>query len=107
MRFTATTPAAVSGTLEGRIGIGRRLTGGTEASSQLLRAAAISYPRLNAANRGDVEHLFRHPRTSQPTDYTFVGRIWAVGNGSYRVNLVTNEGLGSVGLELSVEDIGS
>lgn len=107
VRFTAATPAAVSGSLEGRIGIGRRLTGGTEASSVLLRAAAISYPRLNQANRGDVEHLFRHPRTELPINYTYIGRIWAVGTGSYRVNLVTNEGIGSVGLELSVEDIGS
>jgi hypothetical protein len=107
VRFTATSMAAVTGSLEGRIGIGRRLTGGTEASSVLMRAAGVSYPRLNAANRGDVEHLFRHPRTEQPINYTYIGRVWCVGNGSYRPNLITNEGFPNVGLELSVEDIGS
>jgi hypothetical protein len=104
VRFTANSPSPVTGTLEGRIGIGRRLTGGTEASSVLIRANTLSYPRLNNPRFAEVEHIFRHDRTAQPVDYTFVGRIWASGNGTYRVNLVTNQG---PGLVLSVEDIGS
>jgi hypothetical protein len=103
-RFTANSPMALTGTLEGRIGIGRRLTGGTEASSVLSRASAISYPRLNAPTAADVEYIFRHPTNSPVTDYTYIGRIWAAGNGTYRVNLITNQG---PGLQLTVEDIGS
>ena len=95
---------AVTGVTEGRIGVGRRLTGGTEASSLLGRASAISYPRLNAPCAAEVEYIFRHPTTSAETDYTFVGRIWAAGNGTFRVNLNTNQG---PGLQLTVEDIGS
>lgn len=104
VRFTATSPAAMTGSLEGRIGIGRRLTGGTEASSVLLRASAVSYPRLGQPRAASVEHMFRHPRTSGRVDYTYIGRLWSAGAGSYRVNLNTNQG---PGLELSVEDIGS
>jgi hypothetical protein len=104
VRFTANSPMALTGSPEGRIGIGRRLAGSPESASLLLRASAISYPRLNAPRAADVEAIFRHPVTSAAVEYSYVGRIWCAGTGTYRVNLIGNQG---DGLVLTVEDIGS
>jgi hypothetical protein len=104
VRFTANSPMALTGSPEGRIGIGRRLAGSPESASLLLRASAISYPRLNAPRAADVEAIFRHPVTAAAVEYSYVGRIWCAGTGTYRVNLIGNQG---DGLVLTVEDIGS
>jgi hypothetical protein len=104
VRFTANSPMALTGSPEGRIGIGQRLAGSPESASLLRRASAISYPRLNAPRAADVEYIFRHPVTAAPVEYSYVGRIWCAGTGTYRVNLVQGQGYG---LQLTVEDIGS
>jgi len=104
VRFTANSPMALTGTTEGRIGIGRRLTGADNSASVLMRASAISYPRLNAPCAAEVEYVWRQPVDAPVADYTYDGRIWAAGNGTYRVNWLSNQGYG---LQLTVEDIGS
>lgn len=104
VRFTANSPMALTGSLEGRIGIGRRLTGSDNSASRLMRASVISYPRLNAPCASEVEFIYRHPTGDPETDYTYDGRIWAAGAGTYRVNWNSNLG---EGLQLTCEDIGS
>ena len=104
VRFTANSPMALTGTLQGRIGVGWREAGAPEAASVLRRASVIQYARLNAETNAEVEYYFRHGVNEPAMERTWVGRIWAAGVGSYRVNNITNQG---EGLILTVEDVGS
>ena len=103
-RFTANSPMAVSGTLNGRIGIGMRTEGQPANASELGRANVIAYRQTGAAQAAEVEWVFRHPATSPPVSKMFDGRIWAAGTGTFQVQTIGNLG---PGLQLTVEDIGS
>lgn len=103
-RFTANSPLAVTGTLNGRIGIGMRTEGQPANASELGRANAIAYRQLLNAQAAEVEWVFRHPPTSPPVSKMFDGRIWAAGTGTFQVQSIGNLG---PGLQLTVEDIGS
>ena len=104
VQFSATSPASLTGTLETRIGVGARVAGAPDTTSDLLRADAIAYARQNIPQGARVEYVFQHPPGAAPVRRDYVGRVWSVGAGSYRVQLVTGQG---PGLLLSVEDAGS
>ena len=104
-RFTANSPLAVSGSLQGRIGIGMRTEGQPANAAELGRAAVISYRQtMTAATHAEVEWVFRHGTGSGRVNKVFDGRIWAAGDGTYYVCSVGNQG---PGLQITVEDIGS
>ena len=69
LRFTATSAYKNSGFLEGRIAIGRRITGQPNTTSVQVRAGAIHFARLGAATSAAVEHVFRaHPARARGVD---------------------------------------
>jgi hypothetical protein len=103
--FTANSPMAVSGSLQGRIGIGARTQGQPPNASDLGRASVISYRQLaNANTHAEVEWVFRHPPNAARVLRVFDGRIWAAGTGTYYHCTVGNQG---PGLQITIEDIGS
>jgi len=105
-RFTANSPLAASGTLQGRIGIGSRTEGQNAQAATLGRAAVISYRQLGtAATHAAVEWVFQHPPNAARVSRNFDGRIWAAGVGTYYHCTVGIEQ--GPGLQITVEDIGS
>lgn len=101
--FTANSPMAISGDLQGRIGIGMRTEGQGSDGSNLGRACVISYRQiLAAATHAQVIWTFRH--IGVPVTRNFDGRIWVAGTGTYYHCSVGNQG---DGLQITVEDIGS
>lgn len=105
-RFTANSPMPVTGTLNGRIGIGMRTEGQPANASELGRANVIAYRQLLNAQAAEVEWVFRHPPTSLPVSKMFDGRIWAAGTGTFQVQTLAAAQFGP-GLQITVEDIGS
>lgn len=107
-RFTATSPMALTAQPplppSARIGVGWRGQGSPAAASQLQRAAVIGWAALNAATHASVEYYWRHPPDAAPVARSLDGRIWIVGNGSFRTCAVTGQG---PALVLAVEDLGS
>jgi hypothetical protein len=103
-RFTATSPTAVTGSLDGRIGLGWRPGGAPNSQSQLVRASVIGYPRIGTGCSVEVEYVFRHPPDAAAAARIYDGRIWINGTGTYRVQGVTGQG---PGLAITVEDLGS
>ena len=103
-KFTANSPMPVTGTLNGRIGIGMRTEGQPANASELGRANVIAYRQLGAAQAAEVEWVFRHPPTSARVNKMFDGRIWAAGNGTFQAQTIGTQG---PGLQITVEDIGS
>jgi hypothetical protein len=103
-RFTANSPMALTGDLQGRIGIGMRTEGQPPNASELGRACVITYRQLGAPTHAEVEWVFRHPPASARVNKMFDGRIWVAGVGTYYVQTVGNQG---AGLQTTIEDIGS
>lgn len=104
VRFSLNSPRALSGSLEGRIGVGWHLEGAPSSSAVLARSAAIRYGQLNVAQAAEVEFTFRHPITAAPASWEFEGRLWSVGAGTYVPQAVTGQGPGCV---IYAEDMGS
>jgi hypothetical protein len=103
-RFTATSPRVVTGSLEGRIGIGSRTTGQPPNAAILGRASVISYRGLMNPTHASVEWVFQHPTNAARVERNFDGRIWSAGAGTYHHCSVDDQG---PGLQITVEDIGS
>jgi hypothetical protein len=105
-RFTATSPLALTGTINGRIGIGMRTEGQPANASDLGRANVIAYRQLGAAQAAAVEWVFRHPPGSARVNKMFDGRIWAAGTGTFYCQSVS-AALAGDGMQITIEDIGS
>lgn len=107
--FDAHSVQVNSGSLDLKIGIGWHAAGTSDNTSVLMRAAAISCPRLGWPNAARVEYIFRHPVNAAASVRQWDGRIWASGASQFRVQGTTslvgaNPG---PGLVITVEDIGS
>lgn len=102
--FTANSPRVVTGSLEGRIGIGYRTEGQPPNAAILGRASVISYRGLMNPTHASVEYVFRHDPASTRVNRVFDGRIWTAGAGTYHHCSVDTQG---AGLQITVEDIGS
>lgn len=104
VRYTANSPMATSGDLQGRIGVGWRAAGAPEASTTLRRASVITWARLNGGTHAEVEYYFRHGVNEPAVERTWVGRMWKAGVGNILVASVTNQGEPHI---LTIEDVGS
>ena len=103
-RFTASSPQNVTGTLNGRIGIGMRTEGQPPNAAEMGRANFLRYAQVGAATHAEVEWVFRHGTGETRVSKMFDGRIWADGVGTY---YVCSRSDGGTGLQITVEDIGS
>lgn len=103
-RYTASSPRVVTGSLEGRIGIGSRTLGQPANAAVLGRASVISYRGLMNPTHASVEWVFQHPTNAARVERVFDGRIWTAGAGTYHHCSVGDQG---PGLQITVEDIGS
>jgi hypothetical protein len=103
VRFTATSVLKNTGSLEGRIGIGTRLTGQPNTTSVLTRATPIQWAALGRAVGADIEHVYKHTQPV-PVARTWDAKMWVFGSGGLTPSWVTQEGSP---LDLSVEDLGT
>jgi len=92
-----------AGALAARGGIGYRVAGAADSTSQLFRSTCIQCPVANGPTFIVVEYVFRHPPASAAVARNFDGRFWIGGSGNYQVNGRTD---GGASLTISVEDMG-
>lgn len=103
-RFATNSMMAVSGSLNGRIGVGHAPDGSPESATQLGRGAYVAWPRLNQPVTAEAVWVFRHEGATVMRAYR--GRVWIEGSGTYRPNAGEFAGNANA-LQLTVEDLGT
>jgi hypothetical protein len=104
IKFDLNSPCYVTGSDNGRLGVGWAPPNGSEAATALGRAVALVYPRANVALHASVEWIYQWAPSAPPAYRLYRGRLWSAGAGTYKPQAVTGQG---DGIKLTVEDLGT